>query len=467
MSENNGQVLEAFVGLQWGDEGKGKIIGGRIEHINSLNDNKRTVVIRYQGADNAGHSSFVRDSTGNLIKFVTHAAPSGLPYNKDVAIAAHVALNPISFINEVNEARKLFNFNARILISERTSMIFDYHRKLDAWRENSNDSGNKVGSTKRGVGPVYEDRARRTTSINFEDYISNEFPDILRKVINRKKPELELAGIIIGRNNYFEELLDIHEPIRKELAQYTERLEYRLRDYLNNGDHILIEGAQGTGLDVDQGTIPYTTSSHLLSHSAFAATGLPRRKFKVYGVEKLYPTRVGSGIMPTFDFGDFGTKVGKNAGEIGASTGRKRDVGYPDLVFLKHSAMINDCDGIITTRVDNVQDMEIKVCTGYDYKGNLTDEVPLDLRNVKPVYDKKRFIWHLWEGPGDLSDPLKVDAALRQHRQKYVKEGFYSLPSNCKDYFAFKDNFVGVPTVGISIGPESGEIINLIDKFGY
>lgn len=452
------QISEAYVGLYWGDEGKGKLVSLAARRARALNGGKRTVVVRYNGGPNAGHTDFVEMGEKGLVRFITHAAPSGLTSGSDIAIGPQVAFAPEQFMKELNDARDLFEYDARIMISERAGVLFDYHLKLDGWQEEqARESGSDIGTTKRGIGPFYQDNARRATRITFADYVSDKFPDVLRRVLELKRFELEAAGI--WRADYFDELVSVHDPIRRELRPCAERLEYRLIEMMENGDNIIIEGANGSGLDVDMGTIPDQSSSHILAPHAFPSLGLPRARFKIYGVEKAYPTRVGAGPMPTLDTGDFGKEVADNAGEEGATTRRKRRVGYPDLVWIRRSVMLNDCDGIIITRIDNVQDRDIKVCTRYRTDEGIIDEVPLKLEGVVPIYRDETYRWHLWDGPKDLSDARAVHNALRSNRMKYVEGGFDSLPEGLKKYIAEHDAFVGVPTVGLSIGPTSDETV--------
>jgi adenylosuccinate synthase len=345
-------------------------------------------------------------------------------------------------------------------------MLLDYHRRLDAWKETN---AKNIGTTKSGIGPFYKDNADRLTRITFLDYISEHFEEKLREVLEFKKNDLITAGIISrieDIDEYMDEILSTHDPIRKELKKYASRLEYRLNDYLDNGDHIIIEGAQGSTLDVDMGTLPDVTCSHLLAPHAFPGLGLPRKRFKIYGVEKAYPTRVGNGILPTLDEGDFGTTIVKNGGEFGATTGRQRRVGYPDWVLIRRSVMLNDCDGIFLTRTDVMQNHEIKACVAYNIKEDeksdetkTVAEVPLDFSSIKSVeYKKETYKWSLWKGNEDLSDPIKMDAVLKEERQKYIDGGFESLPDGLKDYIKAHDEFVGCPIVSVSLGPGREEM---------
>jgi len=452
------QLLEAIIGLQWGDEGKAKILDERIELAQGQNDNKRVVVARFQGGPNAGHTMYVPQAGGKLVKFISHAAPSGIVSNTDIAIGPQVAFDPEKFAKELGEAEELFGFTGRVMISERTGILFDYHIKLDAWKENAGMTS--IGTTKSGIGPFYMDNANRATRITFADYVSPRFPDRLRKVIELKRAELQLAGVLTP--DYIEELIAAHDPIRKRLSTSAERLEYRLRDYLNNGDHIFLEGAQGTMLDVDMGSIPDVSSSHLLAPHAFPSLGLPMNRFTIIGIEKVYPTRVGSGFMPTTqtEGEGFGPRVAYNAGEFGATTGRRRRVGLPDWVIIRRAVFLNQCNSIFLTRVDNVQDEELRVCTSYQLDGEVTPEVPLDLSSVKkPIYEPKTFSWHLWGGSADLSEPQAVHSELANQRAAYVSAGFDELPQGLRNYVQAHDEFVNRPIIGVSIGPARGETV--------
>ena len=465
------QILEGYVCLYWGDSGKGKLVDEAAERARQQDDGKRIVVVRSHGGPNAGHTICFREN-GDLKQMIVHAAPSGLASGVDIAIGPHVAFDPEKFWNEFKNAQE-FGYNGRVMISERVGILLDYHRKLDLMQEHQREASTPavhvipIGTTGSGIGPFYQDNARRDTRITFADYVSEQFPEILQQVLEKKRFELKIYGIIDGKysqKKILNELVSLHEPIRRELKHFAERLEYRLQEYLDKGHHIIVEGAQGTGLDVDLGTLPMVTSSHVLMPQGLASLGLPRRAFKIIGVEKIYPTRVGNGVMPTLD--EELENVGEMAGEYGATTGRKRRVGWPDWVFAHRSAFLNDCDSIALTRVDCLQDREVKVCTQYLLDDELTEEVPLNLSKAKAVYGRERFNWHLWDGPRDVSKPLKVDAELRDKRWAYVKEGLESLPRGLRAFVTAHNTYVGVPIEMVSIGAAQGETVKResIDK---
>jgi adenylosuccinate synthase len=275
------QLLEAYVGLQWGDEGKGKLVDEAVHRAQQLADGRRTVVVRYQGGANAGHSVYVRKGD-ELVKFVTHAAPTGLTNNADIAIGPQVAFNPLAFADELEGARGLFRYDGRVLVSERAGVLMDYHKILDACWEKK--AGGGVGTTKQGIGPFYVDNARRTTRITFADYVSEGFADTLGRVLRLKEPELrdaepefEAAGI--RRAELLDMLVAKHDVVRRALRPFATNLEDSMYNHLTGGHHMIIEGGQGSGLDVDMGTIPDQTSSHLLAPHAFPSLGISRSPF--------------------------------------------------------------------------------------------------------------------------------------------------------------------------------------------
>jgi len=468
-------IREIIVDLQGGDGGKGRDADDAVKRALDRNDGKRVLTAVWQGGDNAGHTVYIPMMDGSLQKFVTHAAPIGIASNVDIAIGPDVAFTPESFLKEVNQAVNLFGYSGRILISGRAGICFDYHRKLDGWQESLRS--HKIGTTKSGIGPFYMDNARRDTRITFNDYVSDRFPDKLKSVLNLKKLELTHAGILAPKtlrdsvapldvdmqraislsSDYLEELIATHEPIRKELRQFNELLEYRMQEYLHNGNHIIAEGRQGKILHPSQGTIPDTTSSYLSGPDGLASLCLPRREFTIVGIEKVYPTRVGTGIIVT-DTNDL-VGIAELAGEKGATTGRVRRAGYPDWVNIKHACMLNDVDEIHMTRSDCVQDVELKVCTEYDVDGERTAEFPIRLDDVKPIYQDKTYQWRLWEGERNLADAARVHEALKETRKRYVEGGFESLPKPLQEFVLDHDKFVGVTTKAIYMGGGRGDVV--------
>ena len=451
--QSDNQVLEVIVGLLWGDEAKAKVLKERAERAKRRNPGKRTVVARFNGCDNAGHTNMIINRIGRPVKFPAHMTTGGLVTNSDMAIGPDVGFNPISFLSELDLAKKSIDYEGRILISERAGVLFNYHREIDRMREKD---GGGVGTTIKGNGPVYEDNARRTTRLTFADYLSARFPERLREVLELKKSELVEAGLNL--DTLFESICAEHIESRERLKGTASQLEYELRNYLDRGDNILLEGAQGNGLDVSLGDLPNVTSSHVLAPHGLASLALPRERFKIIGIEKIYATRVGKGDMPTYATDDF-ADVGDQSGEVGVTSGRKRRVGYPDWVMAKRGVMLNDCDAVIITRADCVQDREIKTCIAYRVNGIVTTHVPMSLKGVEPVYSGSRYRWSLWPGERNLADPVAVDKALKQVREDYVRKGFEGLPGSVKEFRKAHDEFVGCKSIGISIGPASGETV--------
>ncbi|MBR9690610.1 hypothetical protein GOV08_02905 [Candidatus Woesearchaeota archaeon] len=448
-------IRVVIVGALGGDEGKGKCVDEMVNYAKSQNDGKRIVTIRYQGGANAGHTLYVQGKDGKLKRFITHSAPSGLASNVDCAVGPDVAFDPLQFYEELKEAKQIFDYKGKILISERTGVLLDYHKQLDAWRE-SNEK-RKIGTTKSGIGPFYEDNARRTTRITFKDYVSDKFTHRLKDVLELKKTELEKIGI--KSDEYHDKILKEHDDVRKQLAPFAQRLEYRMQEYVENGDHVIIEGSQGSLLDVNMGTIPDITSSHLLAPHAFPSLGLSRKDFKIICVEKVYPTRVGEGYLPTLQTDGFGAQTVKRGGEFGATTGRQRRVGYPDWLLAKRAALLNDADLFYITRTDVVSGQELKVCVEYDVDGKKIAEVPLDISTVKPVYLEKTYKFKLWDGHEDVSNVLDIHEKLEPLRKKIVEGGYDNLPKELKEYIEEHDKFIGCKTVGISLGPATGETV--------
>lgn len=466
-TENTSTVT---VGMVWGDEGKAKVLTDNIAE--SLEAGRDVINPRFQGGANAGHTVYVRTESG-IVEFISHMAPIGVASNCKIAEGPDVAFNPIQFWKEVSDAKKLFGFNNDIYLSERTGVLFDYHKKIDKLHEAEAGRvlGKKVGTTQSGIGPFYMDNARRTTRITLVDYVSPEFNSLLGKVMELKRQEIEAALALDNEDlrkagvrsvsDYHDWIVAQHEGVRRELRPFVCRLEYILRRAIESGKtDVHVEGGQGSMLDVNMGTTPDQTASHLLATDALASLGLPRRAVKIIGVAKVCPTRVGGGYMPTLADDEFGAEMQKNSGEFGKTTGRARRVGYPDWVILRYAAMINDIDEIALTRIDNAQDRDIKVCIGYDTNGlGVSREVPMKLQGIIPFYDMKSYRWHLFDAPADLSDPIKVDVELKSRRKAVIDAGFDNLPADLIEYVRNQDKYVGKPVTMLSIGPTQGEML--------
>jgi adenylosuccinate synthase len=421
----------AVIGAQWGDEGKGKIVDLLAERFD--------IVARYQGGHNAGHSVQVGDQS-----FVLHLLPSGIVHRgKTCVLGNGMVIDPKAFFVEADRLTQqgIEVSPERVKISSRAHLILPYHRALDHTSEER--LGNeKVGTTLRGIGPAYEDKAGRR-GIRTADAL---VPDVLRSRIERN---LEDANRIIEA--YGGERLNADE-IFQEMSVLTERLAPFIADtthYLNvaatEGRSILLEGAQATLLDVDHGTYPFVTSSTTVAAGAIIGTGLaPNRLNGVLGIVRTYTTRVGEGPFPTEMLegeAELGQLIRERGREYGASTGRPRRCGWFDSFATRYAAEINGFTSVALTKLDVLDTLdEIKVCTGYKLNGRLCESLPAvsqDLRQVEPVYATL---------PGWQSSTLGMTE-------------MNSLPVNARRYVDFLSQQIGVEIGLVSTGPERSQTI--------
>ena len=426
----------AVIGAQWGDEGKGKIVDLLAERFD--------IVTRYQGGHNAGHSVQVGDQS-----FVLHLLPSGIVHRgKTCVLGNGMVIDPKAFFVEADRLTQqgIEVSPERVKISSRAHLILPYHRALDHTSEER--LGNeKVGTTLRGIGPAYEDKAGRR-GIRTADAL---VPDVLRSRIERN---LEDANRIIEA--YGGERLSADE-IFDEMSVLTERLGPFIADtthYLNiaatEGRSILLEGAQATLLDVDHGTYPFVTSSTTVAGGAIIGTGLaPNRLNGVLGIVRTYTTRVGEGPFPTEMLeaeAELGQMIRERGREYGASTGRPRRCGWFDSFATRYAAEINGFTSVSLTKLDVLDTLdEIKVCTGYKLNGKLCDSLPAvaqDLRRIEPVYATL---------PGWRSSTLGMTEMS-------------SLPANARAYVDFLSQQIGVEIGLVSTGPERTQTIIVQDS---
>jgi adenylosuccinate synthase len=426
----------AVIGAQWGDEGKGKIVDLLAEQFD--------IVTRYQGGHNAGHSVQVGDQS-----FVLHLLPSGIVHRgKTCVLGNGMVIDPKAFFVEADRLTQqgIEVSPERVKISSRAHLILPYHRALDHTSEER--LGNeKVGTTLRGIGPAYEDKAGRR-GIRTADAL---VPNVLRSRIERN---LEDANRIIEA--YGGERLDVDE-IFDEMSVLTERLAPFIADtthYLNiaagEGRSILLEGAQATLLDVDHGTYPFVTSSTTVAGGAIIGTGLaPNRLSGVLGIVRTYTTRVGEGPFPTEMLegeAELGQMIRERGREYGASTGRPRRCGWFDAFATRYAAEINGFTSVALTKLDVLDTLdEVKVCTGYRLDGRLCESLPAvsqDLRRVEPVYATL---------PGWQSSTLGMTEMS-------------SLPPKARDYVEFLSSQIGVEIGLVSTGPERSQTIIVRDS---
>jgi adenylosuccinate synthase len=418
--------VDVLLGLQWGDEGKGKIVDYLADKYN--------IVARFQGGPNAGHTLKI-----NGENFVLHTIPSGI-FHKGVCnvVGNGVVIDPVTFQKETEKLEALgIDVAERMLISLKAHLILPTHKLLDAASETRKGKA-KIGSTLRGIGPTYMDHTGRN-GLRVGDILE---PDFNQRYQALKEKHEELLGFY----DYKEYDLAALEGPWFEGIENLRRLklintEYYLNNALAEGQTILAEGAQGSMLDINFGTYPFVTSSSTISASASIGLGVsPTRIRKVYGITKAYCTRVGSGPFPTELDNEMGEQLRAQGREFGATTGRPRRCGWIDLPALKYASMLSGLTDLIVTKIDVMSNLEeFSACTEYDINGTQTQELPYDLgqENLSPVY--KSF-------PGwqkDISDIHNFD----------------DLPSEITNYVAFLENYLSVPITILSTGPGREEFI--------
>jgi adenylosuccinate synthase len=424
------------IGAQWGDEGKGKIVDLLAERF--------ALVARYQGGHNAGHSVKVGDKS-----YALHLIPSGIIHEgKTCVLGNGMVIDPIAFFAEADRlsAQGLRVTPDRVKVSSRAHLILPYHRALDHTSEER--LGNeKVGTTLRGIGPAYEDKAGRR-GIRVADALD---ADHLRTRIERN---IEDANLIIRR--YRGTTLDA-DQVFNEIAPLVERMSAFVTDTtafvnraLREGQSVLVEGAQATLLDVDHGTYPFVTSSSTTSGGVCAGLGIaPKKIGGVLGIVRTYSTRVGEGPFPTEMLEgeeEIGQLIRERGHEYGVSTGRPRRCGWFDAFATRYAAEINGFDTVALTKLDILDALdEIKVCTGYRLKGKPCESFPAvshELREVEPVYETLPGWNSSTEGVTELE----------------------SLPARARDYVEFISAQIGVPVGLVSTGPERGQTILVRDS---
>ena len=366
------------IGAQWGDEGKGKIVDWL--------SNEADIVVRFQGGNNAGHTIVI-----NKKKIALSLIPSGIIRKNKISIIGNgVVVNPAALLEEIRKLGvagiKITKKNFRI--SENSSIIFNFHKKIDEIRE-TRKGPNKIGTTGRGIGPAYEDRVGRR-AIRFTDLVNKE---VLKEKI---KNALDYHNIILaGLNSKLlteKEINDEIDSYKKQILKYVDRTAKTLREAKRLGKKILFEGAQGVLLDIDHGTYPFVTSSNTLPSAASSGSGMSIKDIGyILGIVKAYTTRVGSGPFPSELSNSIGQKLGQIGNEFGTVTGRQRRCGWFDSVITRHSMEVAGIDGIALTKLDVLDSFkEIKICIGYKLYSKKIDYFPLsesDQRVIKPIYE--------------------------------------------------------------------------------
>ena len=417
--------VDVLLGLQWGDEGKGKIVDFLAP--------KYDLVARFQGGPNAGHTL---EFDG--IKHVLHQIPSGIfREDKQNIIGNGVVLDPVIFMNEVSQINKKFNISLKdiLSISTRAQLISPVHRLLDKVLE-ENKGKNKIGSTLKGIGPTYQDKIGRH-GLRVGEILSDNFKEKYDKQKSYHNYFLE------GHydNNFSDEEKTFFECINKLKEFKIVDTEYLINKNVNRKKKVLAEGAQGTLLDIDFGSYPFVTSSNTTTAGACIGLGIsPKKIDKVFGIFKAYCTRVGAGPFPTELFDDIGEKIAKNGNEFGSTTGRPRRCGWLDLPALKYSVMLNGVSDLYMMKADVLSGFsEVKVCVGYEYNNEKIDYFPSSIESdsIKPIYKS-----------------FKGWTSKSNHARS-----FDDLENNFKKYINFIESEVGVSINLVSLGPDREETI--------
>jgi len=411
-------------GLQWGDEGKGKIIDLLSEFVD--------IIVRYQGGANAGHTIVVGDQ-----KIILHLIPSGILHPAKVCVIGNgVVLDPSVLVSEIEELKKLGYMEdaRRLKVSAFSHVIMPYHKKMDVYRESATES-RKIGTTGRGIGPAYEDKASRL-GIRVVDLLD-------RKLFSEKVREnLKIKNFLIKRYYKGEplrlrEVLKEYAGYRSVLKDYVADTPYLIQEGIRKKKNILFEGAQGTYLDIDHGTYPYVTSSNTIAGNAACGAGVPPTAIDyVLGVCKAYTTRVGEGPFPTELTGPEGELIRQKGGEFGATTGRPRRCGWFDVVIVKRAVALSGVRGLAVMKLDVLDEFDtVDICIEYRMGRRVSMQPPMGLKGwvaCEPVYERV---------PGWKTSTRGITR-------------FEDLPVNARKYVQRIEELVGVPIDIISTGAE-------------
>ena len=388
---------DVIVGIQWGDEGKGKIV----DRLATEYD----MVCRSQGGHNAGHTIWV-----DGVKYALHLIPSGVLNPEAINVVGNgVVLSPSSIIKEMEQFE---NLEGRLFISDKAHLNLSYHAEIDQAKEKL--KGDKaIGTTGKGIGPSYSDKINRIGHRVGELLNPEKLCENILGYFALNKPIFDVMGIAAPQK---ETLLTELNSYNEKLAPYitdTTQMVWRALDSENK--RVLLEGAQGTMLDIDHGTYPYVTSSSTVSAGACAGLGInPKDIGKVTGIVKAYCTRVGNGPFPSEDLGEDGKRLGEQGHEFGTTTGRARRCGWFDAVATRYASRLNGCDELALMKLDVLDGFdEVKVCVAYEYNGETIDYLPADLENVTPIYKTFKG-WNNSVG-------IRKFEELPQTAQEYVK----------------------------------------------
>ncbi len=422
-------AVDVLLGLQWGDEGKGKIV----DYLAGNYD----MVARFQGGPNAGHTLYV-----NGKKIVLHHIPSGIFHQKPINLIGNgVVIDAATLKAEIAKIDAIgagVNIQQQLCIARKAHLILPTHRLLDAASEAAKGKS-KIGSTLRGIGPTYTDKIARR-GLRIGDIEMDDFDQRYEAIKAQHESLLQHYGY-----NYQSQLTEMEAAFKDGLAtlrtlKLVDAL-YLVNDYLQAGKNILAEGAQGTMLDIDFGTYPFVTSSNTITAGVCNGLGIaPQQIGEVIGITKAYCTRVGGGPFPSELLGDKGEEIRQAGGEFGATTGRPRRCGWIDLPALKYAVLLNGVTQVVMTKVDILSLFtEIEACTAYEVNGAKTQQVPFDVarQNPQPIYEAFKG-WHC-----DLSD----------------FNHFKQLPETLQQYMAYVENYLGANISILSTGPERNQLV--------
>lgn len=420
-------AVDLLLGLQWGDEGKGKIVDVLTKNYD--------IIARFQGGPNAGHTL---EFDG--IKHVLRTIPSGIFHKDSVNVIGNgVVIDPVVFVKEL-EALEKYNINFKnLILSRKAHVILPTHRLLDAASEASKGKA-KIGSTLKGIGPTYMDKTGRN-GIRIGDLELENWQDKYRALADKHEAMIAFYNVDVQYD-----LADLEAEFFAAVETLKTLTFIDSEEYLHqaqkDGKTILAEGAQGSLLDIDFGTYPFVTSSNTTAAGACTGLGIPPNKVKdVYGIFKAYTTRVGSGPFPTELFDEVGIKMAKIGNEFGAVTGRPRRCGWLDLVALRYAVQVNGVTQLIMMKADVLSGFEtLKVCTAYNYKGKTIHHFPynIEAENVTPVYTEMK---------GWKADLTKMGEASQ-------------LPQPLNDYIEFLEKELEVPIKIVSVGPDRKQTIH-------
>ncbi|MBC8214019.1 MAG: adenylosuccinate synthase [Candidatus Marinimicrobia bacterium] len=420
-------AITSVIGGQWGDEGKGKIVDFLSENVG--------IVARYQGGANAGHTVYIGEQ-----KIVLHQIPSGILRQDCITIMGNgMVLDPVGLVDEMNMLNNLnIETKNRIHIALNTSIVTPIHKAID--RASETATNNRIGTTCKGIGPTYVDKYNRVGIRAFDLLNIKSLKEKITARLKVAENNNELIGISISSIKL--ELEEFYKAVT-QIAPYVKDTFTLLHEQIKNGVNVLVEGAQGTLLDIDHGTYPFVTSSNPTSGGITTGLGLPISKIdRNIGIIKAYTTRVGKGPFPTELFDDDGKQLSNIGNEFGATTGRPRRCGWFDGIAAKYSCQINGFTEVALTKLDILDTFEeIKVCVEYEINGKTTKSLPSvmhRLDEVKPIYETI---------PGWNKPTCEV-------------EHFNELPLRAKEYIGYLSDLMETPIKIISIGPERNQIIS-------